>query len=68
MLAHLDLPVMRLIRVAFGPIHLGELRARQVDEVPAQALDNLLGVRGRRARRAGPSPSHGRTPAHAAAH
>ena len=27
-LAHLDLPVMRLIRVAFGPIHLGELRAR----------------------------------------
>ena len=27
-LAHLDLPVMRLIRVAFGPIHLGELAAR----------------------------------------
>jgi 23S rRNA pseudouridine2605 synthase len=25
-LAHLDLPVMRLIRVAFGPIHLGELK------------------------------------------
>ena len=28
-LAHLDLPVMRLIRVAFGPFHLGELRARR---------------------------------------
>ena len=27
-LAHLDLPVMRLIRIAFGPFHLGELRAR----------------------------------------
>ena len=27
-LAHLDLPVVRLIRVAFGPFHLGELDAR----------------------------------------
>ena len=42
-LAHLDLPVMRLIRVAFGPFHLGELERGTVDEVPAQALDNLLG-------------------------
>jgi 23S rRNA pseudouridine2605 synthase len=43
-LAHLDLPVMRLIRVAFGPIHLGELQPGMTDEVPVQALENLLGV------------------------
>ncbi|HSH99088.1 MAG TPA: pseudouridine synthase [Reyranella sp.] len=44
-LAHLDLPVMRLIRVAFGPIHLGELAQGQVDEVPTHAMENLFGVR-----------------------
>jgi 23S rRNA pseudouridine2605 synthase len=43
-LAHLDLHVVRLIRVAFGPIHLGELPSAQVDEVPTQALATLLGV------------------------
>ncbi len=43
-LAHLELPVVRLIRVSFGPIHLGELPSAQVDEVPAQALATLLGV------------------------
>jgi 23S rRNA pseudouridine2605 synthase len=44
-LAHLDLPVMRLIRVAFGPFYLGELERGQVDEVPQQALTHLLGVK-----------------------
>ena len=44
-LAHLDLPVMRLIRIAFGPFQLGELERGAVEEVPAQALDNLLGVK-----------------------
>lgn len=43
-LAHLDLPVMRLIRVAFGPFYLSELEREQVEEVPPQALDNLLGL------------------------
>ncbi len=43
-LAHLDLPVVRLIRVAFGPFHLGELERGQLDEVPPDALDKLLGV------------------------
>ena len=47
-LAHLDLPVVRLIRIAFGPIHLGELPSAQVDEVPAQALATLLGVEQKR--------------------
>lgn len=44
-LAHLDLPVVRLIRVAFGPIYLGELQRGEVEEVPAQALEKLLGVK-----------------------
>ena len=44
-LAHLELTVVRLIRIAFGPIHLGELPSAQVDEVPTQALDTLLGVK-----------------------
>ena len=43
-LAHLDLPVMRLIRIAFGPFHLGELPMGRVDEIPAQSLDSLLGL------------------------
>ncbi len=45
MLALLDLPVVRLIRVAFGPFHLGELERDHIDEIPAQALDNLMGVK-----------------------
>ena len=44
-LAHLDLPVVRLIRVAFGPLYLGEIERGQVQEVPAQALANLFGVK-----------------------
>ena len=44
-LAHLDLPVVRLIRVAFGPLYLGELERGEVAEVPAQALDSLFGVK-----------------------
>jgi 23S rRNA pseudouridine2605 synthase len=43
-LAHLDLPVVRLIRIAFGPIYLGELERGQVGEVPTRALETLLGV------------------------
>ncbi|WIM11643.1 pseudouridine synthase [Enhydrobacter sp.] len=44
-LAHLDLPVVRLIRVAFGPFYLGELARGAVEEIPSQALDNLLGLK-----------------------
>jgi len=47
-LAHLDLPVVRLIRVAFGPIYLGELERNEVEEVPMQALEKLLGVKNER--------------------
>jgi len=44
-LAHLDLPVMRLIRVAFGPFQLGTLERGEVEEVPSAALDSLLGLK-----------------------
>ena len=44
-LAWLDLPVVRLIRVAFGPFYLGELERGEVAEVPTHALDNLLGLK-----------------------
>ena len=66
-LAHLDLPVMRLIRVAFGPIHLGELEQGQVDEVPTHALENLFGVRTPRKEgwaKAKPRPSQNRRRPH----
>ena len=43
-LAHLDLPVVRLIRVAFGPFTLGELGRGMVEEVPAMALATTLGT------------------------
>ncbi len=62
-LTHLDLPVVRLIRVAFGPFHLGELERGMIDEVPTQALDNLLGLKAPRKEgwakpRPKPRPSH----------
>ncbi len=62
-LAHLDLPVVRLIRVAFGPIHLGELERGMVDEVPTQALETLLGVP-KAARKAGWAKPKPRPAAH----
>ena len=37
--------MVRLIRVAFGPLYLGELERGQVEEVPAQALANLFGMK-----------------------
>ena len=43
-LAHLELPVVRLIRVGFGPFALGELERGAVEEIPPQALDALLGI------------------------
>ncbi|MBM3644888.1 MAG: rRNA pseudouridine synthase [Alphaproteobacteria bacterium] len=42
-LAHLDLPVMRLIRTGFGPFELDELPEGAVEEVPARQLAALLG-------------------------
>jgi 23S rRNA pseudouridine2605 synthase len=57
-LAHLELPVVRLIRVGFGPFTLGELERGAVDEIPPRALDTLLGIpkAPRKARWAKPKP------------
>ena len=65
-LAHLELPVVRLIRVAFGPFHLGELERGHVDEIPPQALDNLLGLKPppRKEGWAKPQRRHPRRPHH----
>jgi 23S rRNA pseudouridine2605 synthase len=41
---HLGLPVLRLIRVAFGPFVLGRLPRGAVEEVPSKVLREQLGL------------------------
>ncbi|TQF77200.1 rRNA pseudouridine synthase [Elioraea sp. Yellowstone] len=41
---HLGLPVLRLIRVSFGPFALGRLPRGAVEEVPAKVLREQLGL------------------------
>jgi 23S rRNA pseudouridine2605 synthase len=41
-MAHLGLPVTRLIRIAYGPFQLGTLPRGEVDEVPARVLRDQL--------------------------
>jgi len=42
-LEHLELPVTRLIRLAYGPFQLGALERGAVEEVPARVLRDQLG-------------------------
>jgi 23S rRNA pseudouridine2605 synthase len=42
-MAHLDLPVTRLIRLAYGPFQLGNLPRGQVVEVPRKVVRDQLG-------------------------
>jgi len=42
-MAHLGLEVTRLIRVSFGPFHLGKLPRGMAEEVPQRALREALG-------------------------
>jgi 23S rRNA pseudouridine2605 synthase len=42
-LEHLEYPVTRLIRLAYGPFQLGHLPRGAVEEVPRKALDEQLG-------------------------
>ncbi len=43
-LEHLGLPVLRLIRVAYGPFVLGDLARGAVEEVPAKVVREQLGL------------------------
>jgi 23S rRNA pseudouridine2605 synthase len=63
----LDLPVTRLIRLAYGPFQLGLLKRGEVAEVPARVIDEQLG-RGKktvahRAKKAPAKPARRRTKA-----
>jgi 23S rRNA pseudouridine2605 synthase len=42
---HLGLKVARLIRIGFGPFHLGHLAAGAVEELPAKLWKGELGSR-----------------------
>jgi 23S rRNA pseudouridine2605 synthase len=44
LMEHLGLKVARLIRVSFGPFHLGHLPEGAVDEIPAKVWREQLGV------------------------
>lgn len=41
-MAHLNLPVSRLIRLAYGPFQLGTLARGEVEEIPARVLRDQL--------------------------
>ena len=44
LMEHLGLKVARLIRVSFGPFHLGHLPEGQVDEIPGKVWREQLGL------------------------
>ncbi|MSP28940.1 MAG: rRNA pseudouridine synthase [Acetobacteraceae bacterium] len=46
-MAHLHLPVSRLIRIAYGPFQLGTLARGDVEEIPARVLRDQLPAAGR---------------------
>jgi 23S rRNA pseudouridine2605 synthase len=41
---HLGFKVSRLIRVSFGPFHLGHLPEGEVDEIPGKVWREQLGI------------------------
>ena len=45
LMEHLGLKVARLIRVSFGPFHLGQLKPGQVDEIPGKVMREQLGLK-----------------------
>jgi len=44
LMEYLGLKVARLIRISFGPFHLGQLEAGQVQEIPIKAWREQLGI------------------------
>ena len=44
LMEHIGLKVSRLIRVSFGPFHLGHLPEHEVDEIPGKVWREQLGI------------------------
>jgi 23S rRNA pseudouridine2605 synthase len=42
---HIGVKVNRLIRVTFGPFHLGQLKEGDADEIPAKVFRDQLGIK-----------------------
>jgi 23S rRNA pseudouridine2605 synthase len=42
---NIGVKVNRLIRVSFGPFHLGQLKEGQVEEIPNKTMRELLGIK-----------------------
>ncbi|MGD0192379.1 MAG: pseudouridine synthase [Rhizomicrobium sp.] len=51
LMEHLGLKVARLIRVQFGPFHLGQLEPGNVEEIPAKVWRDQLGLGAAKAKR-----------------
>jgi 23S rRNA pseudouridine2605 synthase len=51
LMEHLGLKVARLIRVQFGPFHLGQLEPGQVEEIPARLWREQLGMKPERSKK-----------------
>jgi 23S rRNA pseudouridine2605 synthase len=45
LMEHIGVQVNRLIRVSFGPFHLGQLKEGQVDEIPSKVFREQLGIK-----------------------
>jgi 23S rRNA pseudouridine2605 synthase len=45
LMENIGVKVNRLIRVSFGPFHLGQLKEGQVDEIPSKVMREQLGIK-----------------------
>ncbi len=45
LMEHIGVKVNRLIRVTFGPFHLGQLKEGDADEIPAKVFRDQLGIK-----------------------
>lgn len=45
LMEHVGVKVNRLIRISFGPFHLGQLKEGEVDEIPTKVMREKLGIK-----------------------
>lgn len=45
LMEHIGVQVNRLIRVSFGPFHLGQVKEGAVEEIPSRTMRELLGIK-----------------------